>query len=371
MRRTILHLLSPAPFGGLESVVESLAIGQRAAGTDVGVAVLVQDGDPDVALVTRLRNAGVPVHQLSTAPRRHDVQRRLVLELLGDLRPDVLHSHGYVGDVMAWLARGRAGVSHVTTVHGFTGGGARNRLYEWLQCRSLRGAAAVVAVSAKLAKDLILRRVPKAAIHVIPNAWTPPAIDREHVAAPLRESDACAIGWVGRISREKGLDVLIDALPLLPMREWTLTIVGDGHERASLESRVRASALADRVTWMGAVDSAGDYIAGFDILVISSRTEGTPMTLLEAMSAGTSIVTTRVGGIPDVVSEREAWLVEAENPAALAATIAEACGDPAERRARVRAARERLDAEFAPAPWLARYDNIYDTLTARRPRVTT
>ena len=371
MSRRIIHLLSPAPFGGLETVVEALAIGQQRAGQDVSVAAFMQEGDADVTLLRRLREEGVPVHLIVTAPRRHDRQRALTIELLTAERPDVLHTHGYVADVMGWLARGATETPHVATVHGFTGGGLKNRLYERLQCRALRGADAVVAVSAKLAKDLIFRRVPKPCIQIVRNAWVGPPFEREPAGAPAALRDACELGWVGRISREKGLDVLLDALPLLTTDRWTLTIVGDGRERASLEQRVRESTFAERVTWMGAVDGVSEYIAGFDVLVISSRTEGTPMTLLEAMSAHVPVVTTRVGGIPDVVSEKEAWLVDAENPAALAAAIDAACDDPAEARRRARAARERLDADFASGPWLARYDIIYDSLLARRPRVTT
>ena len=362
MTRRILHLLSPAPFGGLESVVELLAIGQHRRGIDVSVGVLVQEGDAEVALVRRLRDAGVPVRILATAPRRHDRQRRLVAALLREGRPDVLHSHGYVGDVMAWLTRGAGGTPHASTVHGFTGGGFKNRLYEWLQCRSFRGAGAVVAVSAKLAKDLEARGVPRERIQVVRNAWG--AADDPLTTAPRRAAPGCSLGWVGRVSHEKGLDVLVNALPLLPMRDWRLTIVGDGRERSLLELQVRDAGLGDRVTWTGAVPTASDYIRSADLLVISSRTEGTPMTLLEAMSARVPVVATRVGGIPDVVSEREAWLVPPDDPAALAAAIGNACVDRAEARRRADAARARLDAEFAVGPWLARYDIVYDSLLA-------
>jgi len=99
--------------------------------------------------------------------------------------------------------------------------------------------------------------------------------------------------------------------------------------------------------------------------VLSSRTEGTPMALFEAMAAGVPIVATAVGGVPQVVSSAEAILVPPDDPTRLAAAIRETLRDPAAARDRARAARCRLEREFAVQPWLERYDMLYHTLAQR------
>src|SRR5690606_28035358 len=129
------------------------------------------------------------------------------------------------------------------------------------------------------------------------------------------------LGWVGRLSREKAADVLIEALARVPDLPGSVSIVGDGRDRLALEQRAEELGVAERIRWQGALADAGRYFEGFDGFVLSSRTEGTPMVLFEAMSARTPVVATAVGGVPSVVSSDEAVLVPSEDPAALAAAL--------------------------------------------------
>ena len=173
---------------------------------------------------------------------------------------------------------------------------------------------------------------------------------------------AFTVGWVGRISAEKGLDVLLDALPSLSDIPVHLAVVGDGPLRVELEALARGAALTDRITWAGIVPDAGTLLRAFDVVVLSSRTEGTPIILLEAMAAGVPVVATAVGGVPDVVTGAEALLVDAENPVALASAIRAIVADRSAAEARAARARGRLVAEFALEPWLLAYERIYRSL---------
>lgn len=359
----ILHVAAPARVGGLEAVLHSLAAGQRAAGHDVRVAAVLdvaeRDGHP---VVGALGEAGVPVTRLALPRRAYLKERAAIRALCGEVRPDVVHSHGYRADVVdAGVAR-RLGIPVVATVHGFTGGGWKNRLYEWLDRRALRRLETVVAVSRGLADTLAAAGVPQDRIHVIPNAWDHRttilvAVDaRRELGLP---ADGRRIGWVGRLSGEKGPDVMVAAIDLLRDQCCALSMLGDGRERPALERQSIRLGVAERVTWHGAVSVAGRLFRAFDVFVLSSRTEGIPLALLEAMAAQVPVVATAVGGVPDVVSAAEALLVPPNDPAALAAAIREVLRNPNDATMRARAARTRLDGEFALGPWLERYEALY------------
>ena len=363
----ILHIAAPGPIGGLERVLQLLAQGQSQAGADVHVALVLEPGDEQHPLIASLSAAGVTTHALVLAGRAYRRERAAIAALCRRVRPDVVHTHGYRADVVDGPAARRTGVPVVTTVHGFCGGDWKNRLFEGLQRRAFRRADAVVVVSRPLQDQLIKSQVPGARIHVVQNAWAEhgAALDRETARRVLGvRSNGFRIGWVGRLSEEKAPDVLVDALPHLGDLPVVVSIVGEGRMREGLRSRLDGLGLNARVQKHGAVPDAGRLFAAFDVFVLSSRTEGTPIVLFEAMAAGVPIVTTAVGGVPDVVSAGEAILVPSDDPAALAGGIRSVYSDPAAAAERARRAHARL-AEFTVPQWVARYDAVYRKLVDR------
>jgi glycosyltransferase involved in cell wall biosynthesis len=255
----------------------------------------------------------------------------------------------------------------VTTVHGFTGGNFRNRLYEWVQRRAIRRCDAVVAVARSLVRSLLQDGVPADRMHLVINAWRPSVIPLNRDVARQflgAVEDEFAIGWVGRLSHEKGLDILLRALPSLGSVPFRLHVIGHGRERTALEAIARNIGIDDRIVWHGVIPNAERLFAGFDAFVLSSRTEGTPIVLLEAMAASVPVVATRVGGIPDVVSEREAMLVAGLDPHELATALNTVFADPGAASRRARAAKLRLAAEYRERSWVERYQLVYDAARA-------
>ncbi|MGH7657996.1 MAG: glycosyltransferase, partial [Gemmatimonadales bacterium] len=170
-------------------------------------------------------------------------------------------------------------------------------------------------------------------------------------------------GWVGRMSREKGLDVFLEALADPAAAGIVGAIVGEGKERPALESRAAELGLAGRLHWCGLVPGAGRFMPAFDTFVLSSRTEGTPITLFEAMNAGVPVIATGVGGVPDVLTPEEGRLVEPDSPTALAGAIAAVRDSPMEAGRRAERARARLARQFSLPRWLDAHDALYARLT--------
>ena len=349
-------------------MVHALSVGQKRRGHDVGVIALLEAGADEPSLLSELREAGLPVISIANPRRSYLAQRRSLLDCCRDLAPTILHSHGYHPDVLAASMGKKVQTTRVTTLHGFTGGGWRNGLYEWMQRRSLPRFDAVIAVSRRLADELSTR-LPHTAFHAVPNAWTPVETPMPRDVARKAigvATSVFSIGWIGRISAEKGADVLVDALPALADLPLQVTFIGEGPERRRLEDRANRLGLGGRVEWRGGYPRASRVMPGFDLLVISSRTEGTPITLFEAVHAGVPVVATRVGGIPDVISSSEATLIDPENPSALAAAIRDVHDRRGAAVSRAERAHIRLVKEFEATPWIASYDGIYEAAVARR-----
>jgi len=356
----VLHVVAPGDFGGLEQVVLQLAAGRSARGMPTEVFILVTEGSRTPTLVEMLNAAGVRATVRQFAHRAYREERKAIQTAAEEFGADVVHTHGYHPDVLVGTLARSMRTGRVSTAHGVTGGNFKNRIFEWLQRRAWRSFDVVVAVSGPLQAKLVRSGVPATVVALCPNAWSgTAALDRASARERLRlPPSGRYVGWVGRLSREKGADVMIRAMAHVSP-EINLVMIGDGPEREVLKQLANELNVSSRVTWAGQVQGAGQCMAAFDAFALSSRTEGTPMVLFEAMAAGVPIVATAVGGVPDVVSTAEAILVRSEAPAELASGIDRLFKAAADAATRVEAARRRLDERYALAPWLGRYEEFY------------
>ncbi|HJR64231.1 MAG TPA: glycosyltransferase, partial [Gemmatimonadaceae bacterium] len=171
-----------------------------------------------------------------------------------------------------------------------------------------------------------------------------------------------------RLSHEKGADVLLEALARIGDPSVVASVLGSGPEAPRLRALAERLGIGGRVIWHGLVPEAGRCFAAFDIFVMSSRAEGTPIVAFEAMAAEVPIVATAVGGLPDVLAGGVAELVPNEDIEALAGRVRAVMGDREAAAHRARAARRRLESVYGIDAWLAGYDTIYRGLHAARPQ---
>jgi glycosyltransferase involved in cell wall biosynthesis len=236
-------------------------------------------------------------------------------------------------------------------------------VYQWLDRQLLARCDAVICVSAEARTWLTRAGVPNARLRLVQNGHRPSTlIARAEARGRLGVSaDSFTAGWVGRLSHEKGADLLVEAVTGHVRAPMHVVLIGDGPERPHLEH-----ALRDRppgpatIRFAGAVANAATLFAAFDALVISSRTEGLPMVLLEAMSAGVPVVAYAVGGIPEVVSPDSAWLVPPGDTRALATALHEVAAHPAEARRRAAVAQQIFRDRFNETRWVADVEAVYD-----------
>lgn len=326
----ILHVVLSLAIGGQERLVVRMLRGLAARGHDVELVTFTRGGD--------LRSeVDVPVHEVVRRERGVDptLHARL-LRLFRARRPDVVHTHNPAPLFYAAPAAKLAGARTVHTKHGKSA----SRLF-------VRAVDHFVAVSRETAATAVER--PRR-MHVIPNgiplgAFAPDPEARRAVREELRlREDALVVGSVGRLVPEKDYPLLARAVP--PGAK--LVIVGDGPERPRIDALLT-----------GARHDVPRLLAAFDVFALSSRTEGLPLVLPEAMATGLPVVATAVGGVPGVVPPEAGVLVPHGDAAALGQALATLLDDPARRATMGAAARAHALAHFSEDRMIDAYLELY------------
>jgi glycosyltransferase involved in cell wall biosynthesis len=300
---------------------------------------------------------------------------REIADWLRRLDADVLCCSGYKPDLIGWLAARQAGVPVVAIAHGWTGATLKVRFYETLDRWVMRRMDAVVCVSEAQAVKVRRAGVQPERARVIRNAIRAEAFGRPDLECretllnlfPGRPERIVAAA--GRLSPEKGFDVLIDAVALLAPHHPKVGFVlfGDGPLREDLTKRIAERGLQNRLILAGFRPDLERVLPACDLAVSSSHTEGLPVVVLEEMAAGLPVVATAVGGTPEVVEEGvTGWLVPPGDPPALARRTAELLASPETMRAMGLAGRRRVEECFTFAAQAEQYLGLFQRLARRR-----
>lgn len=257
--------------------------------------------------------------------------------LMRQLRPDVVHTHtakaGFVGRIAAWLARVPV---RVHTFHGHVFQGyfspRKTRVFLWLERFTARLSDRLITISPGLKNDLAnnYRIAPPEKFVVVPLGLelAPFAQTPRHQGQFRARFDippgVPLIGIVGRIVPVKNHDLFMQMAARLvkTIPEACFVIVGDGESRPAVEAQGEALGLRDRLRFTGWLSDLKPAYSDMDVLVITSHNEGTPVSLIEALAAGVPVVSTAVGGVPDLLHHGDyGRLVEPGDPDALAAAV--------------------------------------------------
>lgn len=202
--------------------------------------------------------------------------------------------------------------------------------------------------------------IPSAKLTLLPNAITVRKI--KSVSSENREDVGKTILFVGRLSKEKGVDVLLNAYAQYYTEggEARLLILGDGPSRNECEQLASKLKLGNQVTFLGHRNDVFSFYSQADVFVLPSRTEGLPMALLEAMALGIPVVASNVGGVPDLVCEGiSGRLVPPDEPESLAATFHDLLDNYEDAVLMGYRGKNRVCCDFSAGPWAKKIENIY------------
>ncbi len=368
----IVHLLASPFVGGPERQVLGLARAMPHRTTFLSFA----ERGLARPFLDKARADGFDAHELHENYPRVGAAIAEIAGWLKRLRADVLLTSGYKPDILGWRAARTAGAPVVGIAHGWTGVTLKVKLYEWLDTLALAWMDACVCVSEATARRARRSGIRKAV--VIRNAidatpYDTPAPDaRDAVRALFPTPPRLVVGAAGRLSPEKGFDVLIAAAALVcRTRDVGFVIFGKGPREDDLRRQITRLGLEGRVVLGGFRGDLERVLPGLDIAALSSHTEGLPVAVLEAQAAGVPVVATAAGGTPEVIDEgRTGLLVPPNDPASLAHKLGELLDDPARRKAMGAVGWRRVREEFTFAAQAEKFERLLGRVVPVREGVT-
>ena len=354
----VLHVIEAMDRGGAESLVVEHAR-HAAPGIEVTVCALNRGGPA----LEAARAAGARVEVLGGVGRLARIRR------LGALArtADVLNGHNPSGGLYAALARRLApGAVLVRTEHSLHYRGRHSRLYPALEAFTTTSSARVICVCEAVRESHATRFGRDAARFVtvlngVSDVAAPPGRAAARLALGLGPDERVAL-TIGSLTPQKAQHVLLEAFARVAaeLPASRLLVAGEGPLRPLLEARRDALGLGERAWFLGERADVDELLAAADLFVLSSRREGLPVTLLEAMRAGRAAVVTRAGGCAEAVGDGTTGrLVPVDDPVALGAALSGLLAEPGRCAARGAAARARWEREFTAARMVRETEALY------------
>ncbi len=366
----ILYVSTSTTVGGAEKTLYTLATLTDPKRHQVVGVVSVK---PVGAYGEKLKRQGVHVESLglTASPRPADATR--LAQVIERVRPDIVHAVMYQAIQLCRLAKPKVPFPFKLVssprVHYRT-----RSLWTLLVDRALKNRDDLLIAECDASRDFLVKRLGYAPAKVLTirngvdlAGWPVSKVDRQKRRMELRlGSDDLLIGAVGRLDKQKGFAVLIEAMARLKKTELRCVILGEGPERSRLEALIRRHELEKHVWLYGERTDIVTWLSAFDIDCLPSLWEGLPNTLLEAMALGLPVVASAVDGVPEVIlNGKTGVLVPPDAPAALAKALKDLAADPARRAALGAAAHAAVMEKFTLTRMMDEYQNAYTAVVAR------
>ncbi len=374
MRVRVVHIIRGEPFqGGADIYVTTLLAHLDRERFDPSVLVLAKAPAREIPLCARLAEAAIDHEVLEAPAKLHPAYFSWTLDRLKAAGATLVHTHEYKSALIGLYTARRAGAAAVGTAHGWTASSTKARIYEAIERRLLKRFDGVIACSEFMRRDLVDLGIAPERIPVIYSAseLPPPGDGPEFRRAAGIGEEAFLVGTLGRLSREKGQAVLLEALREVRAHVPGIAVVlaGEGPDRPALEAAVPHLGLSGAVTFMPSLPRPrlGSFFEAIDIFVLPSLRENLPLALIEAMQAGRPIVAAAVGGVPELIEDRKTGLlVPPGDPGALARAIRELAGDETLRRRLASEARRQAVQRFTGERFAEQMGEFYGEMLAKQ-----
>ena len=246
-----------------------------------------------------------------------------IVQILRSKGVQIIESNHYKTHLIALIVSTLLRLPWIAVSHGWTSENFKMRLYNTLDRFTLPWATACVSTGPTIATEIQSMLLGGKKATCLPTALDPSELKEAQTGRDLRSElginkDLFIFGAIGRLSFEKGFDVLLNACSLLAKSglDFKVLLIGSGHEESKLLAQVKELNISDKIIFLGQklAEELALYYRIFDSLIIPSRSEGMPNVLLEAAWFKVPVIATKVGGIPQLMhSNLSSWLCESED----------------------------------------------------------
>jgi glycosyltransferase involved in cell wall biosynthesis len=364
----VAHLTASTLFGGPERQMLGLAANLPPAVRNVFLSFA--EGGRSAAFLQAARERGFEAAALDHDTPRLFAATRELTQRLTSIGTDIVCCNGYKANLLGRIAARRTGIPAIAVSRGWTAESFRVRLYERLDRWHLRWMDRIVCVSSAQAAKVQRTGVPPERIHVIPNAIDPDrfthpdAAYRRDLETRFSQPRSRIIGAAGRLSPEKGFDILVAAAAVVRRTQPDVgfLLFGDGACREALQRQIDALGLSGVFLLEGFRPDLDAVLPHLDLLVLPSYTEGLPNVVLEACAAGVPVVATAVGGTPEVLGGGVGRLTPPGDAAALAEAISDVLSQPDVLREMTIAGRQRARENYSFVAQAQSYQALFAEL---------
>lgn len=367
----VLQFITPAGFYGAERWVIALANNVPGEHMVCDLAVTRESATQDLSVAEHYPKQAGQVHYLPMKGRFDFRAVQQLVEVIRKRQIDIIHTHGYKSDILGLLAARRAGIKCVSTPHGFSGKvGFKLGAFIKLGTFMLRYFDAVVPLSEELMRDMKRFGVPESKTQFIRNGVDLKEIDQAlHELQGVQEepdgSGTKTIGFIGQMIPRKGLKDLLQSFDTLCQShsEYRLQLLGDGTQRAELESRASALSSGGAVEFLGFRSDRLALLSRFDLFVMTSSLEGIPRCMMEAMAVGIPVVAYDIPGVDQLIEHGKTGLLAPfGDKEALARCYERVLEDTALADSLTSAARRRVEEEYSAARMAREYEALFQKL---------
>ncbi|MCP4498544.1 MAG: glycosyltransferase family 4 protein [Deltaproteobacteria bacterium] len=340
----VVHLIAPGKMGGAENVILDGVEALREENVDARILLLQTEHEPRHQMAEEAHRRKIPFGILRGNLQR-SINRSSIVPFVVD---SIVHSHGRVA---AWYAlRTRAySKGWIAHLHGFLERDERERIYNRIERTLVRQSDEVICVSTALCRF----GGNAAHWHHIPNGRS------FHPASATSSIAKTRFLFLGRLSKEKGVDVLIRALV---GTGHCVDLVGDGDEHNELRELVDSLKLHPQVRFLGHQNDVSPYLSRCSALVLPSRTEGMPLCILEAQFAGVPVIATDVGDVRKALLGDAHILVPPDNVNAFKTAMDVFSVEKQERKRKAKKLAKRAQAFFSMNRWASQVAGLYDVI---------
>ena len=377
-KNKIAFVLTPIDFGGAEKVCLNFLKNFRSVNFEIYPILLIRPWEDDNFFLNEIRNLDYSIFTIPVALNRALKENsffrvlRCFKQLFAYLKQekiDIIHTNGYFADIIGIPVAKILKIPHIAICHGYVSTDINLSFYNFLDRLFLRFSNKIIAVSDTIANQLFRSGIKKERIRVIQNAveikndLKTTFKFRRDTKLSYGIDKEIVIGYIGRLSEEKGIKYLIQAIFKLKTSgiNIKLFVIGDGPQKKEIHEIVKAQNILDEVVFTGFQSNIEQWLSVLDIFILPSLTEGTPMALLEAMAKGIPVVASAVGGVPNVIkTNQNGILVPAGSSDDLYNAVLTIIDDDSLKETLSKNAKKTIEFEFNFQRWITEIELVYE-----------